>query len=272
MSRLHHCLVQQIRKRISFLGCEICKVPQQSSPNFFKQSFSLSTISFSSLKYEVMKENKDNIGKPKGNMNRKPKTLSIEGNIGCGKSTMLEIFGKRLDVEAVPEQVEKWTNWNGVNMLQAMYDNPTKYGVEFQNIVIKTMVENHLKKTTKKLKLMERSLFSTEQCFIKNSYEDRVFTESQFDTLTKKCKGLREDLNISVDCFIYMRISPETALYRIKERGRAGEENISLELLQKLHFLHEEYINKLTFPVVIVDANKSLNEVISQFNIIFKSL
>lgn len=202
----------------------------------------------------------------KQNMNQHFKTISVEGNIGCGKSTMLEIFGKRLDIEAVPEQVEKWTNWNGVDMLQAMYENPSKHGVEFQNIVIETMIESHLKKTHKKLKLMERSIYSTEKCFIKNSFESEIFTKTQFDSLSEKCRKLREDLNISVDCFIYMRISPETALYRIKERRRKGEENISLELLQKLHLLHEEYVHALNTPVVIIDANKSLNEVVLQFD------
>lgn len=240
-------------------NCEIRKFLDTNISNL-----SFSTSSTGSL-------SKNNVY-PKQNVSETYKTISIEGNIGCGKSTMLEIFGKRNDIEAVPEQVEKWTNWNGVNMLQAMYEDPAKHGVEFQNIVIKTMIENHLKKTDKTLKLMERSIYSTENCFIKNSFESKIFTKAQFDSLSEKCRKLKEDLNISVDCFIYMKISPETALYRIKERRRKGEENISLELLQKLHFLHEEYIHTLNIPVVTIDANKSLNEVVLQFNDILNKI
>lgn len=215
---------------------------------------------------EMLKDNIENVSKLENQKSSNYKTLIIEGNIGCGKSTMLEIFGNKPDVEAVPEQVERWTNWNGRNMLQAMYDDPIKYGEEFQNIVIKTMVENHLKQTTKRIKLQERSLFSTEACFIKNSYQDKVFTRNQFQSLSEKCQNLRKDLQISADCILYMRISPEVALHRIKARGRDGEENISLDLLTKLHILHEEYIMSQKIPVAIVDANRSLDDVISQFN------
>lgn len=245
-------------------------VPQTGNIHFFHLKFYVRLIRCLNTSFCNMIQDKDNVCPQK--IIENPKTVIIEGNIGCGKSTMLEIFGKRLDVEAVPEQVEKWTNWNGVNMLQAMYDNPSQHGVEFQNIVIETMVENHLKKTNKKFKLMERSIFSTEQCFIKNSFESEVFTKSQFDSLSEKCRKLTEDLVISVDCFIYMRISPETALHRIRKRRRSGEENISLELLKKLHFYHEEYVDTLNIPVVIVDANQGLNEVVSQFNEILNKI
>lgn len=254
MTKLNNLWILQPKRITNLLkNCEI-------------QSIGSISKSFSTSSNEMLKDKENNSTVPEENYNQTAKTFIIEGNIGCGKSTMLEIFGKRDDIEAVPEQVERWTNWNGVNMLQAMYDDPIKYGVEFQNIVIKTMVENHLKKTNRKIKLMERSLFSTERCFIKNSYNDKVFTKNQYVSLSEKCQQLREDLKISVDCFIYMRISPEIASLRIKERGRTGEENISLDLLQKLHHLHEEYIATLNLPVVIVDANKSLNEVISQFS------
>lgn len=266
MSRkLQKSLVQA--QRIIPLNCEILKSYKNS---YWKNISAYLSTSSTFLTHNMLEKKSNNPALPA--QCKSTKKISIEGNIACGKSTMLDIFGKRLDVEAVPEQVEKWTNWNGVNMLQAMYDNPAEFGFEFQNIVIKTMVENHLKKTTKRFKLMERSIFSTEQCFIKNSFDDKVFTKTQFDSLSEKCKKLREDLNISVDCFIYMRISPETALHRIKARGRTGEENISLELLQKLHILHEEYVKTLTTTVVIVDANQSLNNVISQFNDILKKM
>ena len=42
----------------------------------------------------------------------------MEGNIGCGKSTMMEYFKNCSDsVEVVPEPLEKWTNLNGHNAL-----------------------------------------------------------------------------------------------------------------------------------------------------------
>ena len=43
----------------------------------------------------------------------RPFVVSIEGNIGSGKSTMLKYFEKFEDVELVPEPVAEWCNVGG---------------------------------------------------------------------------------------------------------------------------------------------------------------
>ena len=42
-------------------------------------------------------------------------------------------------------------------------------------------------------------------------------------------------LNVSIDAVVYIKAEPELCLERIKKRARDGEENISLDYLQKLH-------------------------------------
>ena len=44
---------------------------------------------------------------------QRPFIVSIEGNIGSGKSTMLKYFEKFEDVELVPEPVAEWCNVGG---------------------------------------------------------------------------------------------------------------------------------------------------------------
>ena len=43
--------------------------------------------------------------------------VSVEGNIGSGKSTLMKYFQGSESCETVPEPIAKWTNLNGHNAL-----------------------------------------------------------------------------------------------------------------------------------------------------------
>ena len=62
--------------------------------------------------------------------------FAIEGNIGAGKSTFLNILDKGLngDFEFYPEPVSAWRNIaNGrVNLFEMMYNDPIRWGFSFQ--------------------------------------------------------------------------------------------------------------------------------------------
>ena len=58
--------------------------------------------------------------------NNSPFIVSIEGNIGAGKSTMLQFFKKYSEVELIPEPVSQWCNLNGHNLLGKLYEDPKR--------------------------------------------------------------------------------------------------------------------------------------------------
>ena len=59
----------------------------------------------------------------------RPFTVVVEGNIGCGKTTFLDHFSKFSDrVEVLTEPVDRWRDVNGHNLLQLMYENPSRSG------------------------------------------------------------------------------------------------------------------------------------------------
>ncbi|XP_055307428.1 deoxynucleoside kinase-like [Sitodiplosis mosellana] len=139
---------------------------------------------------------------------KKPFTLVVEGNIGSGKSTLLNYFNKFTNIDILPEPVEKWSNFEGVNLLDLMFKNRNEWFVPFQSYVALTMLQNHSRTTDKNYKIMERSIYS-----ITNSPTE-------------------------VDLFIYLRTSPEIALNRMRKRDREEENGVSLEYLKILHELH----------------------------------
>ena len=77
---------------------------------------------------------------------KRPFTVVVEGNIGSGKTTFVEHFNRKEIVEVVTEPVEDWRNVRGHNLLQLMYENPSRWSHIFQSYVQLTMTKNHVKK------------------------------------------------------------------------------------------------------------------------------
>lgn len=83
--------------------------------------------------------------------------VSIEGNIGSGKSTLLEVVGDQLaGVELLAEPVDRWTDCNGVNLLQAFYDDPKKYSYCFQSFAFVSRLMAQQQPQKEAIRVMER--------------------------------------------------------------------------------------------------------------------
>ena len=101
---------------------------------------------------ENIKENLDPIKRsktiksPTKLKEKRPFTVVVEGNIGSGKTTFLEHFSAKDIVEVVTEPVEEWRNVGGHNLLQLMYENPSRWSHIFQSYVQLTMTKNHVRK------------------------------------------------------------------------------------------------------------------------------
>ena len=87
-------------------------------------------------------------------------SIIIEGNIGAGKSTVLNILKQNLDIfKIIEEPVTKWTNIDGVNLLKNFYQEPKKWAFPLQVWISATMIEAHNEMTKKPVKVMERSMY-----------------------------------------------------------------------------------------------------------------
>jgi len=57
---------------------------------------------------------------------------------------------------------------------------------------------------------------------------------------------------------------------RMQARGRKEEDSVSLDYLRQIHEIHDDWLYRKTLfslpaPVMIIDGNKSLEEMIPQF-------
>jgi len=79
----------------------------------------------------------------------------------------------------------------------------------------------------------ERSLSSNAVTFIQDLYDKNQINELE----NKILKERNQNFDKILDAHILLKTSPEKCLQRIKERARAGEENIDLEFLCRFDIL-----------------------------------
>jgi len=188
--------------------------------------------------------------------------IYIEGNIACGKSTLIEHLKSKLgeEIEFFQEPLEKWKDCNGSNLLQLMYEHPKKFSFHLQSFIQCTMFEIQVSKSKFPIKVTERSLLSERFVFIQYLNDHKLISELEFNILTKWFELLNK-LTPKVDEIIYLRTQPEEVYDHLKLRARVEEKTVGLDYLIKLHELHENWLVDKTFgfvndsPVTIIEQN-----------------
>ena len=207
-----------------------------------------------------------------------PIVLSLEGNIGAGKSTILNALERQLGKDSgwlfLKEPVHIWEtikDKDGKSILCKFYENPSKYAFSFQVMAFITRYQE-LKRLLKenpdcKGIICERSLEADKNIFAKMLHEDGVMDSmhySIYDRYFQEYEG-----NYQLTGIVHIDATPETCFTRVKHRSRNGENNISFDYLQKCHNYHEKWINdnKDCLNVLTLDGNPTMSEQLKKDNI-----
>jgi len=186
--------------------------------------------------------------------------LSIDGNIGSGKSTLynkLQTYYKdRKEICFVPEPVDDWkyiVDDKGTPILTNLYQDTKKYAFRFQMMAYISRL-NLLRKAIKqkyKIIITERCVQTDRHVFAKMLYDDGNIEHDEYQIYNKWFYEFLDEINIAG--IIYVKANPEICDQRVKIRAREGE-TIPLEYLQKCHKYHENWLCNEKKKMVI-DAN-----------------
>lgn len=175
----------------------------------------------------------------------------VEGNIGVGKSTFLNLLNAN-GVETLQEPVETWTsvtNDNGKNILEEFYADPVRHSYTFQSIAFRSRVSG-LSSVSKNC-IVERSVFTDRMVFAQVAREAGNISNIEWNDYVSWFDFIVDVKNIKPAGFIYLRASPETCVERIKKRSRPGEETIPIEYIKRIHDKHDLWLssedNVITF-------------------------
>ena len=191
----------------------------------------------------------------------RPIILSIDGNIGSGKSTLYKDlqshYENNADICFVPEPVDDWTHivdGDNVPILTNLYKNTKKYAFRFQMMAYISrlhLLRQKVKENKYRIIISERSVQTDRNVFAKMLFDDDMIEHDEYQIYNKWFDEFLDDMYLGG--IIYVKADPEICSDRVKIRAREGE-TIPLEYLQKCHKYHEDWLETSTDKLVI-EAN-----------------
>tara|TARA_B110000027_G_C16110257_1_gene297382 strand:- start:1607 stop:2260 length:654 start_codon:yes stop_codon:yes gene_type:complete len=188
--------------------------------------------------------------------------ISIEGNIGVGKSTLLsKIYKHFKNYEKVSCAWEPLEEWDDNGFLGDMYSKRIEHA-EFQYMVIASMFhKSFIGLSNSEILIQERSVDSAFEVFTKNNVENTRSVE-MLKYSYDKLKALLEETFPSRKVRIYLRVPPFVAFARVCQRSRSSESSMSEEYITAINNSYEEWLGlSSTDEVINIDASRSIEHV-----------
>lgn len=228
-------------------------------------------------------------------MNTSITIISIEGNIGSGKSTVinnLKEYYKSSDknnnkVYFLEEPVSEWVeikDSDGKNIIEKFYEDQEHYSFSFQMMAYisrLTMLKRaikHCKEKGIKLIICERSLQTDKNVFCKMLHDSGKIEDINFQIYNKWFSEFISDMPLIY--YVYIKTDPKIAYERVLKRNRKGE-NISVEYLEMCSMYHDNWlvngnvnsnVNNMTRNCIVLNGNdvsgaifEKTNEILSSF-------
>lgn len=192
-----------------------------------------------------------------------PTIISVEGNIGSGKSTLVSEMKKVLPsllnnkIFFLQEPVDEWEkirDTNGESIITKFYRDQKKYAFSFQMMAyisrLKTLMETIDKIPSNAVIICERSVWTDKHIFAKMLYKEGNIEEINYIIYNKWFEFFIK--GASLDGIIYLNTDPDTCLERVLKRKRDGE-NIPIEYLKKCHNYHLDWFKIASQSMLTLD-------------------
>ena len=190
---------------------------------------------------------------------KNPIVISIDGNIGSGKSTLISEMKKQLkdnkDIIFLQEPVNDWislTDDKNDNILNKFYKDKDRWSYIFQNfafitrarIMLDAIKENKYGYFDKpKVIITERSVETDKNVFAKMLFEDKNMTDLEFKLYNEWYTYLYPE--IKVNNVVYLRTLPQTAYERMCNRSRKEENTVPKDYIQMVHKFHDDWLTSI---------------------------
>jgi len=214
-------------------------------------------------------------------MNKNIQIISIEGNIGSGKSTVVNSLKTYYSTEKIYFLEEPVTEWvqikdnDGKNIIEKFYANQEKYSFSFQMMayisrlaMLKRAIQ-HCKENNINMIICERSLQTDKNVFCKMLYDTCKIEEVNYQIYLKWFdEFITEIPNIY---FIYIKTTPIVTFDRILKRSRKGE-TMGLNYIISCSIYHDYWlIDNNEKNTIVIDGNGDYDETFNEAKAIINS-
>lgn len=177
--------------------------------------------------------------------------IGIAGMIGAGKSTLATALGEHLGIQAYYEPVQD------NEYLEDFYRDTRRHSFAMQVYLLNRRFQQHQE-------IIWRGRSAVQDRTI---YEDSIFARMLAETGQMDARDYRtyqelfkhmSNFMCKPSVIVYLDVSPETSMERIRMRSRGVEADIELSYLRALHEGYERFLGDISrvIPVIRIDYER----------------
>ncbi len=187
-------------------------------------------------------------------MNRR-KFIAIAGNIGAGKSSLLEFLSTTYHVAPFYEPNEDNP------YLADFYRDMKRWAFQSQLFFLSNKFRIHQEADrVQGVVVQDRTIYEDAEIFATALYRMRKIDQRDWQTYWAFYQNIISSIQ-PPDLMIYLRCPVRVLRQRIRSRGRSMEQDIPLAYLRRLDQLYEEWLARYTLSEVLVVESGQLDYV-----------
>lgn len=178
--------------------------------------------------------------------------VAVSGNIGVGKTTLIDLLHQRFGWQAFYETVAENP------YLADFYADMPRWAFHSQVFFLTQRLKMHLQlQEQPRVCVQDRTIYEDAEIFARNLFESGCMSERDFASYTDLYETLAGFLK-PPDLVVYLKASPWTLVTRIRKRGRDYERDIDKEYLLKLDLAYNGWVRRIAerWNVLVVDTDR----------------
>lgn len=174
--------------------------------------------------------------------------IGIAGMIGAGKSTLATSLAKHLGIKAYYEPVEN------NEYLADFYRDTAKYSFQMQVYLLTRRFQQHQEIIWRGESAVQDRTIYEDSVFAAMLAKSGLMEERDYRTY-KQLFRYMSNFMCKPNVIVYLDVTPERSLERIKLRNRDVETNVSMEYLRNLYDEYQIFLKDISrvIPVISID-------------------
>lgn len=174
--------------------------------------------------------------------------IGIAGMIGAGKSTLATALGQHLNLPVYYEPVADNA------YLEDFYRDTARYSFATQIYLLNRRFQQHQEVIWRGGGGVQDRTIYEDAVFAKMLVDSDLMDARDYETYLQLFRNM-SNFMCRPNVIVYLDVSPERSLERVRMRSRGVESGITLEYLQGLHAEYEKFVSNIsrTVPVIRVD-------------------
>lgn len=175
--------------------------------------------------------------------------IAIAGNIGSGKTTLTEMLTRKYGAKAYFENLDN-------PYINDFYADMEKWAFHMQISFLGSRIEQTMDMLAdgEENIFQDRTIYEDAYIFAGNLHEMGLINGRDFSTYLKLFDVMSKNIR-RPDLLIYLKSSVPTLISQIKKRGRAYEQNIEEDYLERLNRKYDQWISLYEGEVFVIDKD-----------------